>query len=179
MRKALLAAATLMLMPQVSMAEPPVADISARSAEPPLATPVSPLPRVDLTIKDSDGLSHVIHVEVAADEQSQAYGLMNRKRLASDAGMLFWFGDSKPRWFWMKDTLIALDMLFVQYDGTIIHIHPNAQPLDESAVPSKGPVVAVIELNGGAAAGMGIKEGDKVFDSVYLNNMSATAKAVP
>lgn len=179
MRKILLAAAALLLMPQVSRADSPVVDLDTRSAEPPPVAPVSPLPRVDLTIKDSDGLSHVVHVEVAADVQSQAYGLMNRKRMASDAGMLFWFGDSKPRWFWMKDTLIPLDMLFVQYDGTIIHIHPNAQPLDESAVPSKGPAVAVIELNGGTAAGMGIKEGDKVFDSVYLRNMPATAKTVP
>lgn len=166
-------------MTHIAVAQPPAVDVGARSTEPTLAAPASPLPRIDLTIKDADGLSHVVHVEVAADEQSQAYGLMNRKHMAPDAGMLFWFGDSKPRWFWMKDTLIPLDMLFVQYDGTIIHIHPNAQPLDESAIPSKGPVVAVIELNGGAAAGIGIKEGDKVLDSVYLKNAPATAKAVP
>jgi uncharacterized protein len=131
---------------------------------------LSAMPREDLTIKDADGLSHMIHVEVALNAQDQANGLMDRKKMARDAGMLFFFGDEQPRFFWMKDTLIPLDMLFIRKDGTISHIHARARPLDESSIASEGPVSAVLELNGGAAAGMGIKEGDKVLDKDYFKN---------
>ena len=162
MKKSFLIALAALLVPMAANAQ--TATASAL---------LSAMPREDLTIKDADGLSHVIHVEVALNEKNQADGLMGRKEMARDAGMLFFFGDEQPRFFWMKDTLIPLDMLFIRKDGTISHIHAGARPLDESSIASEGPVTAVLELNGGAAAGMGIKEGDKVLDKDYFKNQSA------
>jgi uncharacterized protein len=166
MRKIFLTAAALLLIPAVACAQ-----IASESI---LSAPAT-VPHADLTIRDSDGLEHVVHVEVALTEEDQARGLMGRSKMARDTGMLFFFGhDEKPHFFWMKDTLIPLDMLFIRADGLISHIHPNAKPLDESAIASGGPVAAVLELNGGAAAGLGIREGDRVVDTSYFKN-----KAMP
>jgi uncharacterized protein len=149
----------------------PVAGSAQISSEKILSAPGA-MPRGDLTIKDSYGLEHVIHVEVALTERDQARGLMGRRDMAGNAGMLFFFGTEEPHFFWMKDTLIPLDMLFIRSDGLISHIHPNATPLDESAIASRGPVAAVLELNGGAAARLGIKAGDRVFDANYFKNLA-------
>ena len=106
-------------------------------------------------------------VEVAADVESQEKGLMYRKQMAPDSGMLFDFG--RPRFvsFWMKNTYIALDMVFVRADGTISSIRSNAPPLSLSSIRSAEPVVAVIELNGGRAHDLDIEPGDKVHASMF------------
>ena len=87
---------------------------------------------------------------------------MFRKSLAPNAGMLFLYPDEQPVAFWMKNTLIPLDMLFLKADGSIVQIAHNAVPLDETPIPSNQPVQAVLEVNGGVAAALGIKEGDRV-----------------
>ncbi len=103
-----------------------------------------------------------VKVEVVATEAKIQKGLMFRQHLPTDAGMLFLMGEEKEWPFWMRNTLIPLDMLFIGADGRIATIHSRAVPLDETPISSKVPVVAVLELNGGTAERLGIKPGDKV-----------------
>ncbi len=101
-------------------------------------------------------------VEVANDTASQKRGLMYRKELAQNAGMIFEFGRPRFVTFWMKNTYIPLDMLFLRKDGTISSVEPNAVPLSTETIPSHEPIVAVIELNGGRAHDLDIEPGDRV-----------------
>jgi hypothetical protein len=101
-------------------------------------------------------------VELALTAAQQEQGLMFRAKLAPDAGMLFDFGDTAPRGFWMKNTLIPLDMLFIGADGRIVDIHERAVPLSEAVILSAVPARAVLELNGGTVTRLGIKVGDLV-----------------
>ena len=84
-------------------------------------------------------------------------------------GMLFDFYQDAPVSFWMKNTLIPLDMVFIAGDGTIKHVHANAVPLSTDAIPSQFPVRAVLEINGGSARLLGIKPGDKVRHAIFGN----------
>ncbi|QQG37421.1 MAG: DUF192 domain-containing protein [Micavibrio aeruginosavorus] len=115
-----------------------------------------------LAIVTADGKSHQFNVEIARTPPQQAYGLMNRKSMSRDHGMLFTFQTEAGRSFWMKNTLIPLDMVFIKADGTIHHIHENAVPHDLTPVLSNGPVRAVLEVNGGRMSALGIRPGDKV-----------------
>jgi uncharacterized protein len=110
----------------------------------------------------SGGSAYKFEVEVVATPETRAQGLMYRKALAANAGMLFIYPDEKPVSFWMKNTLIPLDMLFLKSDGQIAHIAHNAVPLDETPIDSGAAVKAVLEVKGGTAAALGIKEGDRV-----------------
>jgi len=116
----------------------------------------------ELIIADEAGSIANFKIEIALTPQDQAKGLMHRTQLDEDAGMLFYFGEETEHSFWMKNTLIPLDMLFIKADGTIHHIHENAVPQDLTSIPSRGPVAAVLEINGGMAAKLGIKEGNIV-----------------
>jgi uncharacterized membrane protein (UPF0127 family) len=120
-----------------------------------------------LSIVSADGTGHVFSVELALTPQQQAYGLMNRTSMPQDHGMLFVFGDEAERGFWMKNTLIPLDMVFIKKNGVIHHIHENAIPHDLTTNYSKGPVMAVLELNGGTSARLNIKPGDVVKHAVF------------
>lgn len=126
-----------------------------------------------LSIVSSGGAVHEFKVEMAVTPQQQAQGLMNRTEMPMDQGMLFWFGGAEsPRSFWMKNTLISLDMLFIRRDGIIHHIHHSATPEDLTSVPSQGPVAAVLELNGGVSRLLGISKGDKVHHAVFGNALA-------
>jgi uncharacterized membrane protein (UPF0127 family) len=113
------------------------------------------------TLKTSSG-SHAIEVEVADTPQAREIGLMNRESLAEDAGMLFDFREDRPVSMWMKNTLIPLDMLFIDKTGTVVRIARNAKPRSLETIPSGKPVRYVLEINGGAAATYGAKTGDKL-----------------
>ncbi|GGB71016.1 hypothetical protein GCM10010833_27800 [Blastomonas aquatica] len=119
------------------------------------------LPLVPLTI-NSAGKRHAFTVEVARTAQEQAQGLMFRTELAPDAGMIFPFPTVKPASFWMKNTVISLDIIFVRADGSIESIAANTVPYSLDAVSSNEPVAAVLELAAGRAAELGIKPGDTV-----------------
>jgi hypothetical protein len=106
-------------------------------------------------------------VELALDNGSQAEGLMNREELPENQGMLFFFKDERFRSFWMKDTLIPLDIIFIRSDGTISSIRENAVPLDETPIGSEEPVRAVLEINGGMVSKLGIEEGDIVLHPFF------------
>lgn len=120
------------------------------------------LPRQDLTVHTAQGPRH-FKVEVAATPEAQATGLMHRRQMDSDRGMLFWFGaPERVVSFWMKDTLIPLDMVFIGADAKVRGVHENAVPGDLTGIPSPEPVVAVLEIAGGQAAAQGIAAGDTV-----------------
>ena len=114
-----------------------------------------------LTIS-SKGKKHRFVVEVARTVDEQAMGLMNRSSLDPDRGMIFPFEPPREASFWMKNTLIPLDMIFVRADGSIANIEANTVPLSLQPVYSAGPVAAVLEIAGGRSAELGIKAGDKV-----------------
>src|SRR5690606_30378971 len=102
----------------------------------------------------------------------QDQGLMHRTSMPENQGMLFVFKSVHRRAFWMKNTLIPLDMLFIAKDGTITQIHRNAQPLDETVIPSTHVVRAVLELNGGQSEKDGIQEGDRIVHPVFRNTLA-------
>lgn len=106
--------------------------------------------------------THAYQVEIANDEASRALGLMNRRYMPPDRGMLFEFDRDAPQTFWMKNTYIPLDMIFISRAGVVTHIVANAEPLSERVIPSGPPCAAVLELNGGTAAAVGLKVGDRV-----------------
>lgn len=105
---------------------------------------------------------HRFDVEVAATPQEQEKGLMFRKELSADGGMLFPMDPPRTASFWMKDTLIPLDMLFIHTDGTIAFMQSDVQPYSRTPVSAGVPVAAVLELRGGRAAELGIARGDAV-----------------
>lgn len=126
-----------------------------------------------LEVETQDGNTHLFFAELALTPAQQAQGLMHRVDMPEKTGMLFYFGgDEAERNFWMKNTLIPLDMLFIKKDGRIHHIHENARPHDLTTIPSNGPVAAVFEINGGLSARLGIKAGDKVR-SAFFNSTVA------
>lgn len=108
-------------------------------------------------------------VELADDDSERARGLMFRESLAPNAGMLFDFKREQPVSFWMKNTLISLDMFFIKADGTIVHIAERTEPLSERGIPSPEPVRAVLETNAGVAASFRIRPGDVVHHPIFGN----------
>jgi len=132
---------------------------AANEAPPPAPrTAPSGLDLVQLTI-ESGGRSHGFTVEVARTAEQQDRGLMFRTRLGPDEGMLFPFDPPRPASFWMRNTLIPLDLIFIRPDGTIARIAANAVPRSEELVSVTEPVTAVLEIPGGRAAQLGITGG--------------------
>jgi hypothetical protein len=116
------------------------------------------LQQIPLTIRSGTTLHH-FRVEVAATPDQQERGLMFRRSLDPDHGMLFPYNPPQEVAFWMKNTWIPLDIVFIRPDGTIVRI-THAQAMDLTPLPSGEPVSAVLEIAGGRAAELGIKEGD-------------------
>ena len=106
-------------------------------------------------------------VEVATTSAQLEQGLMFRHSMAPDAGMIFDFKTPTPAMMWMKNTWIPLDMLFVDAKGQIVNIHERAVPESLETIAAAAPVRAVIELNGGTAARLGIKPGDRVVFPIF------------
>ena len=112
-----------------------------------------------LTLHTSTG-DYKFNVEVVDTPESRAQGLMFRTELADDAGMLFDFQQEREVSFWMQNTFIPLDMIFVGTDGVVDTIHVNARPHDTTSIPSKTPVQFVLEIPGGRSVEIGLKPGD-------------------
>ena len=115
---------------------------------------------MQLTIHSTTG-PHRFTVEVAATPEQQQRGMMFRHSVAPDTGMIFPFAPPQEVGFWMRNTLIPLDMIFIRADGTIARI-ATAKALDETPVQSGEPITAVLELRGGRAGELGIRAGDRV-----------------
>ena len=128
----------------------------------PLERSSAGLEQVQLTVTTAKGAKHRFIVEVASTPEQQAYGLMNRQTLAPDRGMIFPYEPPQPVSFWMKDTLIPLDIIFIAPGGRIGSIAENSVPLSLEPVVSTEPTEAVLEIAGGRAAELGIAAGDKV-----------------
>lgn len=110
----------------------------------------------------SGGITHAFQVEIADDEQERETGLMNRDKLPTGQGMLFLFPDARERAFWMKNTHIPLDIIYISKSGEVISIQKNTMPMNETPLHSFGPAAAVLEINGGQADALGIKPGDRI-----------------
>lgn len=110
---------------------------------------------------------HTFGVEMAATPEEQAKGLMFRRELPEGQGMLFDFHREQPTSFWMKNTYVPLDMIFIRADGRILRIAENTVPLSEALVPSGGPVLAVLEVVAGTAKKLGIAPGDRVAHPIF------------
>lgn len=110
---------------------------------------------------------HVFSVEIAENDAERAKGLMYRKELPEGRGMLFDFHREQEVSFWMQNTYIPLDMLFIRADGRIQRIVENAEPLSTKLIPSGGPVRAVLEVIGGTARKLGIAPGDRVASPIF------------
>jgi uncharacterized membrane protein (UPF0127 family) len=106
-------------------------------------------------------------VEVMRNDEDRARGLMFRRYLPPDRGMLFDFAGEQQVAMWMKNTLIPLDMVFIRKNGTIARVAENAEPESTRTISSGEPVLGVLELNGGTAAKLGIKAGDHVQHPLF------------
>jgi uncharacterized protein len=120
------------------------------------------LEQVPLSITTSGGKTHKFIVEVARTPEEQARGLMERQSLAPDRGMIFPYAPPQPVGFWMKNTYIPLDMVFISPGGKILRIEENTVPLSLDPVSSGEAVEAVLEIAGGRSAELGIVAGDRV-----------------
>jgi uncharacterized membrane protein (UPF0127 family) len=130
------------------------------------AGPVSAADETTLEIVTKNGV-HVFSVEVAASDADRQKGLMFRKELPEGRGMLFDFKQDQDVSMWMRNTLIPLDMLFINADGRIRRIAENTEPFSERTIPSGGPVRGVLEVIGGTAKKLGIAPGDKVAHPIF------------
>jgi hypothetical protein len=137
------------------------ADAAAKKAGKPVHGKLEPL---DIT--SNSGVTH-FKVEVVDTEASRERGLMCRTAMPADHGMLFDFKDAKPVSFWMKNTLIPLDMLFIDENGRIVAIAHGARPLDESPIGSGAPVLGVLEINGAQADKDRVQVGDYVKNRIF------------
>ncbi|MFT4091862.1 MAG: DUF192 domain-containing protein [Asticcacaulis sp.] len=106
--------------------------------------------------------THAFKVEIADDEFERAKGLMYRESMAADQGMLFLFPDVSERSFWMHNTPLYLDIIYISPTGHVVSIQKNAIPYDKTLLKSYGEAVAVLEINGGLSDQLGIKAGDRV-----------------
>jgi len=127
-----------------------------------IARPAVAAEQSDLVVETAEGRAHAFTVEVVTTPQEMALGLMFRTQLAPDAGMLFIYPSPRETSFWMQNTYLPLDMLFIGEDGVIHHIAKRTVPMSTTPVPSNGPVRAVLEVNGGTTDRLGIATGDRV-----------------
>ena len=119
-----------------------------------------------LDLVTSKGKVH-FSVEVMRNDAERAKGLMFRRFLPDDRGMLFDFSAEAPVMMWMKNTILPLDMIFISKSGEIVTIAENTEPQSERTIPSGGPVLSVLEVNAGTAARLGLKPGDKVLHPLF------------
>jgi uncharacterized membrane protein (UPF0127 family) len=119
-----------------------------------------------LEIVTRDGV-HPFSVELAANDEQRAQGLMNRKELPEGRGMLFDFKTEQPVEFWMHNTYISLDIIFIRADGRILRIAESAEPLSDRRIPSGGAIRGVLEVIGGTTRKLGIAPGDRVAHPIF------------
>jgi uncharacterized membrane protein (UPF0127 family) len=124
-------------------------------------------PRGSIELESASGGTHAISVWIAESPAHRAQGLMFVRSLAPDTGMLFIFPATQYVSMWMKNTYVALDMLFVDRAGRIVNIAENARPLTLDTIDSAAPVLAVLELPAGAVKRFGLRPGDRVHGPAF------------
>lgn len=118
--------------------------------------------RLTVYKQDTQEAITTFKIETAIGNYETEIGLMHRKSLPRDSGMLFMFDDEKPRSFYMKNTIIELDILYMDANKKIVKIYRKAVPFDPTSLPSQVPVKYVLEVNGAVTSSLGINEGDRV-----------------
>jgi uncharacterized membrane protein (UPF0127 family) len=131
------------------------------------ASVAAELPRDTLLVETASS-QYRFEVEIADDAAERAEGLMYRRSLADNAGMLFLYPSPQPVEFWMKNTLLSLDIVFVRADGTIARIAADTTPLSEDLIPSGEPVLAVLEVKAGTMRELGVAAGDRLRNAKYF-----------
>ena len=126
----------------------------------------------NLEVETGSG-AHPFTVELARTNAERETGLMNRHAMADTAGMLFDFGRDQMLLFWMKDTYIPLDMVFIDHGGRVVSIKHDAKPLDETTISSQVPAAGVLEINAGVADKIGLKIGDEVRNPIFHDEAKA------
>ncbi len=121
----------------------------------------------DITIVTIGGKTFRFAVEIAETQEQLHQGLMFRETMADDTGMLFLLGTEEVASFWMRNTFLPLDMIFIARDGHITNIHRNAPPGSTAIISSTAPVIAVLEVNAGITGRLGIHGGDKVLHPAF------------
>lgn len=154
--------ALAMLLGFLLPAQPPQQMVEPSAESQKITLPVEPA-----FIKKQDGVMHKFELEIAKSPVDIEMGLMFRQSMKSDHGMMFQFGKRDHTSFWMKNTYLPLDILFIDADGTIVNIHRDAIPHSTVSIPSVKPVTGVIELNAGVVYRLGIAVGDKVIHPYF------------
>ena len=131
--------------------------------------PQPELPKERLVILTRDGGRHEFKVEMALTAEQQTVGLMFRRAVPADGGMLFDWGAPRPSQMWMRNTISSLDMLFITADGTVRGIAERTVPQSLATIDSGGPVRGTLELAAGTAERLGIRVGDKVLQRIFGN----------
>ena len=131
------------------------------------AEPADAQPKFETVTIVSGAERHVFQAEVMENDEQRARGLMFRREMAPDRGMLFDFKQEQPLSFWMKNTYLPLDMIFIDRRGVITNIAENTEPLSERSVPSVRPALGVLEVNAGISRKLGIKAGDRVEHRIF------------
>lgn len=138
-------------------------------AQPDPKEPQPELPKEKLVIVTRDGARHEFMVEMAIQPAQQIVGEMFRKSVPTDGGMLFDWGAPRESQMWMRNTLVPLDMVFINQDGTVRSIAENTVPESLAVIDSRGPVRATLELAGGTTARLDIRVGDRVEQRIFGN----------
>lgn len=126
--------------------------------------------REPLTITTGGGKEHVFNVELALTEAQREQGLMFRRMMGENEGMLFDFGESRMVYMWMKNTVLPLDMIFMDKDGKITHLRTKAEPFSETIISSVEPVRYVLEVNSGTIDRIHVSKGDHVTSAQIDKN---------
>ncbi len=153
--------AALGLLALAAGCSPAVSDAPSQAAQVQARHPESGLALIPVTIKSTGGV-HRVTAELARSRYEQAKGLMFRTAMGADEGMLFPFDQPRQASFYMRNTVIPLDLIFIGQNRRILNVYDNAEPYSERLILSEGLAIAVLELVGGRAAQLGIKAGDKV-----------------
>ena len=132
-------------------------------------TPQPELPKEKLVIVGQDGKDHAFNVEMAITPEQQTVGEMFRTSIPEDGGMLFDWGRSEPSQMWMRNTLVPLDMVFINSDGTIRSVAESTTPRSLAVIDSRGPVRSTLEINAGTTARLNIRVGDTVKQRIFGN----------
>lgn len=131
-----------------------------------LVEPADAMRRSKLTLQTAQG-AHVIDIEIVTTPAEQQMGLMFRRSVPEKTGMLFVYAGPQEITMWMKDTYVSLDMVFINASGTVHRIEAHTEPFSQTTIPSKGDVVAVLEMVAGSAEKLGLKPGDRVVHALF------------
>jgi hypothetical protein len=166
-RRYLLALCAVLSLTAAPGFAPGFAPAWAQEADP--TGPQPQLPKETLTIVTHDGKQHVFHVEMATTPAQQTIGEMFRTSVPEDGGMLFNWGFPHESQMWMRNTLVSLDMVFINPDGTIRAIAESTTPRSLAPIDSRGPVIATLELAAGVTEKLDIRVGDTVKQKIFHN----------